>query len=102
LPRSSISAAAAAKQVTRKNFAAVVLELGAHLEACDYVVVAAQKTGTPMGWRHALSICNKKSSIALRPASRIFRIRLGANGMEGGFWAKRLFFLPTLIFFVIF
>jgi hypothetical protein len=59
LPRSSISAAAATKQMTRKNFAAVVLKLGAHLEACDYVVMTTQKTGTPTGWRRVFSICNK-------------------------------------------
>lgn len=34
-------------------------QAGAHLEACDYVVMTTQKTGTPTGWRRVLSICNK-------------------------------------------
>ncbi|AQK52522.1 Poly(A)-specific ribonuclease PARN-like [Zea mays] len=50
------AAAASAKQVTRQNFAEAVLELRAHLEACDYVAVAAQKTGAPTGWRRALPV----------------------------------------------
>lgn len=48
--------AALAKQVTKRNFAEAVRELRAHLEACDYVAVAAQKTGAPTGWRRALSV----------------------------------------------
>ncbi|RLM60383.1 poly(A)-specific ribonuclease PARN-like isoform X1 [Panicum miliaceum] len=50
------AAAASAKQVTRRNFAEAVRELGAHLESCDYVAVAAQKTGAPTGWRRALPV----------------------------------------------
>ncbi|RCV31261.1 hypothetical protein SETIT_6G162600v2 [Setaria italica] len=50
------AAAASAKQVTRRNFAESVRELGAHLESCDYVTVAAQKTGAPTGWRRALPV----------------------------------------------
>jgi poly(A)-specific ribonuclease len=50
------AAAAAAKQVTKRNFAEAVRELRAHLEACDYVAVAAQKTGAPTGWRRALPV----------------------------------------------
>ncbi|KAL6596269.1 hypothetical protein ACP70R_047633 [Stipagrostis hirtigluma subsp. patula] len=50
------AAAASAKQVTRRNFADAVRELGSHLEACDYVAVSAQKTGAPTGWRRALPV----------------------------------------------
>ncbi|KAF8772931.1 hypothetical protein HU200_005331 [Digitaria exilis] len=50
------AAASAAKQVTRRNFAEALRELRAHLEACDYVAVAAQKTGAPTGWRRALPV----------------------------------------------
>ena len=50
------AAVASAKQVTRQNFAEAVRELGTHLEACDYVAVAAQKTGAPTGWRRALPV----------------------------------------------
>ncbi|TVU05715.1 hypothetical protein EJB05_48894, partial [Eragrostis curvula] len=50
------AAAASAKQVTKRNFAEAVQELRAHLEACDYVAVAAQKTGAPTGWRRALPV----------------------------------------------
>ncbi|CAO2163233.1 unnamed protein product [Urochloa humidicola] len=50
------AAAASAKQVTRRNFAEAVRELGSHLESCDYVAVAAQKTGAPAGWRRALPV----------------------------------------------
>ncbi|XP_039854197.1 poly(A)-specific ribonuclease PARN-like isoform X2 [Panicum virgatum] len=50
------AAAASAKQVTRRNFAEAARELGAHLESCDYVAVAAQKTGAPTGWRRALPV----------------------------------------------
>ncbi|PUZ51651.1 hypothetical protein GQ55_6G205100 [Panicum hallii var. hallii] len=55
-PRAAAAAAASAKQVTRRNFAEAVRELGAHLESCDYVAVAAQKTGAPTGWRRALPV----------------------------------------------
>jgi hypothetical protein len=89
--------------MTRKNFAAVVLELGAHLEACDYVVMTTQKIGTPTGWRRVLSICNKKLSIPLRAASSSFWIRPWSRwDRREGFGAKRLFFLPTSIFFFYF
>ncbi|CAL5006016.1 unnamed protein product [Urochloa decumbens] len=50
------AAAASAKQVTRRNFAEALRELGSHLESCDYVAVAAQKTGAPSGWRRALPV----------------------------------------------
>lgn len=50
------AAVACAKQVTRQNFAEAVRELRANLEACDYVAVAAQKTGAPTGWRRALPV----------------------------------------------
>jgi poly(A)-specific ribonuclease len=55
-PRAAAAAAASAKQVTRRNFAEAVRDLGAHLESCDYVAVAAQKTGAPTGWRRALPV----------------------------------------------
>ncbi|KAJ1268618.1 hypothetical protein BS78_07G148900 [Paspalum vaginatum] len=54
-PRAA-AAAASAKQVTRQNFAEAVRELRAHLQACDYVAVAVQKTGAPTGWRRALPV----------------------------------------------
>jgi poly(A)-specific ribonuclease len=50
------AAAATAKQVTKRNFTEAVRELRAHVEACDYVAVAAQKTGAPTGWRRALPV----------------------------------------------
>ncbi|KAG2579050.1 poly(A)-specific ribonuclease PARN-like isoform X1 [Panicum virgatum] len=50
------AAAASAKQVTRRNFAEAVRELRSHLESCDYVAVAAQKTGAPTEWRRALPV----------------------------------------------
>ncbi|KAL5217479.1 hypothetical protein ABZP36_018163 [Zizania latifolia] len=31
-------------------------ELAAHVDACGYVSIAAQKTGAPTGWRRALSV----------------------------------------------
>ncbi|GJN16116.1 hypothetical protein PR202_gb03072 [Eleusine coracana subsp. coracana] len=49
-------AASSAKQVTKRNFVEAVRELRGHLEACDYVAVAVQKTGAPTGWRRALPV----------------------------------------------
>uniref|UniRef100_A0A0D9X8A4 Uncharacterized protein n=1 Tax=Leersia perrieri TaxID=77586 RepID=A0A0D9X8A4_9ORYZ len=48
--------AAGARQVTRRNFAEALRDLAAHVEACDYVAIAAQKTGAPTGWRRALPV----------------------------------------------
>ncbi|XP_047073129.1 poly(A)-specific ribonuclease PARN-like [Lolium rigidum] len=50
------AAAASAKQVTRKNFPESLRELAAHMKECDYVAVAALKTGAPTGWRRALPV----------------------------------------------
>ncbi|KAL6843383.1 hypothetical protein ACP4OV_027096 [Aristida adscensionis] len=46
----------AARQVTRRNFPEAVRELAARMEGCDYVAVAAQRTGAPTGWRRALPV----------------------------------------------
>uniref|UniRef100_A0A0D3H0Q0 Uncharacterized protein n=1 Tax=Oryza barthii TaxID=65489 RepID=A0A0D3H0Q0_9ORYZ len=48
--------ASAARQVTKRNFAEAVQDLAAHVEACDYVAIAAQRTGAPTGWRRALPV----------------------------------------------
>lgn len=50
------AARAAAKQVTKRNFPEALQELAAHLKECDYVAVAALKTGAPTGWRRALPV----------------------------------------------
>jgi poly(A)-specific ribonuclease len=52
----SRAAAASAKQVTRTNFPEALRELTAHVKECDYVAIAALKTGAPTGWRRALSV----------------------------------------------
>ncbi|KAF7070514.1 hypothetical protein CFC21_076028 [Triticum aestivum] len=51
-----MAAAASAKQVTRRNFPEALRELAAHVKECDYVAIAAVKTGAPTGWRRALPV----------------------------------------------
>ncbi|KAM3272080.1 hypothetical protein ACQJBY_042336 [Aegilops geniculata] len=51
-----MAAAASAKQVTRRNFPEALRELAAHVKECDYVAIAALKTGAPTGWRRALPV----------------------------------------------
>uniref|UniRef100_A0A0E0LVA1 Uncharacterized protein n=1 Tax=Oryza punctata TaxID=4537 RepID=A0A0E0LVA1_ORYPU len=50
------AATASARQVTKRNFAEAVQDLAAHVEACDYVAIAAQRTGATTGWRRALPV----------------------------------------------
>ncbi|VAI13152.1 unnamed protein product [Triticum turgidum subsp. durum] len=51
-----MAAAASARQVTRRNFPEALRELAAHVKECDYVAIAALKTGAPTGWRRALPV----------------------------------------------
>ncbi|KAF0927318.1 hypothetical protein E2562_031509 [Oryza meyeriana var. granulata] len=48
------AATVTAEQVTKLNFAEAVQELAAHVEECDYVAIAAQKTGASSGWQRML------------------------------------------------
>ncbi|KAF7056902.1 hypothetical protein CFC21_064270 [Triticum aestivum] len=51
-----MAAAASARQVTRRNFPEALRDLAAHVKECDYVAIAALKTGAPTGWRRALPV----------------------------------------------